>query len=85
MTRVRFFEGQLLTARDLEAEQTYQMEKRRLHNRMLHGVGVVDGLAVSVEDLPSAPAIVSPGLALDSRILGSDTLLAMDRGARRDH
>jgi hypothetical protein len=65
MTRVQFFEGQLLTASDLEAEQTYQMEKRRLHNRMLHGVGVVDGLAVSVEDLPSAAAIVSPGLALD--------------------
>ncbi len=42
------------------------MEKRRLHNRMLHGVGVADGLAVSMDGSGTA-ALISPGLALDPR------------------
>ena len=52
----------MLSARDFETEQTYQREKRRLHNRLLHGPGVVTGLGVSVD----GPAVaVSPGFALD--------------------
>jgi hypothetical protein len=65
MERVRFFDGQLLTAQDFQAEQEYQMESRRLHNRMLHGVGVAAGLAVSVDDGTGAVVLVSPGFALD--------------------
>jgi hypothetical protein len=65
MKRLRFFDGQLLTAKDFQAEQDYQIEKRRLHNRFLHGSGVVDGLAVSIEDGPGGAVLVSPGLALD--------------------
>src|SRR5438132_14288438 len=65
MERVRFFDGQFLTAKDFQAEQDYHIEKRRFHNRMLHGVGVVDGLAVSVDEGPGAVVLVSPGFALD--------------------
>jgi len=71
MERVRFFDGQLLTAAEFEAEQRYHLEKRRLHNRMLHGFGVVDGLGVSVAD---GTVIVSPGFALDRR--GNEIIVA---------
>lgn len=74
MTRVRFFDGQLLSARDLEAEQTYQIEKRRLHNRMLHGAGIVEGLGVSVENGAAEPVLVAPGFALDRN--GNEILVA---------
>ena len=66
MKRPRFFDGELLTAKDLQVEQDYQIEKRRLHNRMLHGLGVVSELAVSVDDGPSVAVCVSPGFALDA-------------------
>jgi hypothetical protein len=65
MERLRFFDGQFLTANDFQAEQEYHIEKRRFHNRMLHGVGVVEGLAVSVDGGPGAVVVVSPGLAID--------------------
>ena len=74
MERVRFFDGQLLTATDFEAEQRYHLEKRRLHNRMLHGFGVVDGLGVSVADGTDAAVVVSPGFALDRR--GNEIIVA---------
>jgi len=73
MQRVRFFDGQLLTAKDFQAEQKYHIEKRQLHNRMLHGSGVVSGLAVSVEDAPGAAVLVSPGLAIDR--IGNEILV----------
>ena len=62
--RVRYFSGMLLTAEDFETDQTYHRYKRMLHNRYLHGAGVVWGLEVSVS---GAGAItVEPGLAVDS-------------------
>lgn len=64
-TRVRFFAGQLLTAADFEAEETYHREMRRLHNRSLHGVGIVEGLQVSAGDSQNGGVVVSPGFALD--------------------
>jgi len=61
-TRLRFFDGQILSAGDFETEQAYHLEKRRLHNRFVHGPGVVTGLEISVD----GPSItVSPGFALD--------------------
>ncbi len=65
--RPNYFEGKLLTAADFRAEQEYQNQKRWLHNRMLHGYGVVAGLEVLIEENENAGAeiIVSPGLALD--------------------
>jgi hypothetical protein len=69
-TRVRFFAGQMLSAKDFETEQAYQLEKRRLHNRLLHGPGVVSGLEVSLD---GTSVVVSPGFALDR--LGNELLV----------
>jgi hypothetical protein len=46
--RLRYFYGQMLHARDLQMEQAYSREKLKLHNRCLHGWGVVCGLDVSL-------------------------------------
>jgi hypothetical protein len=62
MKRVRYFNGQVLSAEDLEAEQRYFREKSRRHNRHLHGSGVVFGLDVSIA---GQKVEVSPGFALD--------------------
>ena len=65
-TRVHFFHGKLLTADDFRDEQDYLSEKRRLHNRLCHGIGVVSGLGISLAS-GTSPAVVTvaPGLALD--------------------
>ena len=44
--RVKYFYGQLLGVREFQSEQAYFFEKHRLHNRYLHGYGVVCGLEV---------------------------------------
>jgi hypothetical protein len=44
--RLGYFYGQLLGVDDFRTEQRYFMEKRKLHNRCLHGWGVVCGLDV---------------------------------------
>jgi hypothetical protein len=62
--RPRFFAGKLLTAEDLDREQRYHMEKRRLLNRMLQGTGVVSGLEVVPHDADAVT--VGPGFALDA-------------------
>src|SRR6476659_2768020 len=59
--RVNFFEGLLLTAADLAAEQEYHRGMRYLHNR-LHGYGTVSGLEVAVT---RGRVRVSPGLGID--------------------
>ena len=71
--RVRFFDGQRLTTADFETEQNYHISKRRLHNRMLHGFGVVTGLGVSIADAQPDAVMVSPGIALDR--LGNEILV----------
>ena len=48
MKRVRYFDGMLLSTADFQAEQQYLREKRKMHNRCLHGFGVVCGLDVSM-------------------------------------
>jgi hypothetical protein len=68
--RVRFFSGQILSAQDFQVEQQYQLEKRRLLNRYLHGSGIVAGLHVTLE---SDTVIVSPGFALDP--LGNEIVI----------
>jgi hypothetical protein len=67
LTRTRFFTGKLLTADDFEQEQSYHLTKHRRHNRLMHGVGIVRGLGVSLEPRVSGgdPTImVSPGVAI---------------------
>lgn len=46
LCRPRFFAGQLLTDEDLRRLDHYIVAKGRLHNRYLHGTGVVCGLEV---------------------------------------
>jgi hypothetical protein len=60
--RLRFFNGRLLTAGDFALEQNYLRGKRQLHNRALHGFGIVSGLRVTIE---SGQVVVTAGLALD--------------------
>src|SRR5215472_11061282 len=46
LERVRYFPRQLITADDMRAEQAFILNKRRRHNRFLHGWGVVCGCQV---------------------------------------
>lgn len=65
--RPNYFNGKLMTADDFQAEQDYQRDMRWLHNRMLHGYGIVVGLEVGMEEAANGATqiTVSPGYALD--------------------
>jgi hypothetical protein len=66
LRRPRYFAGQLLDASDLDAEQDYVLARLGRLNRLLHGIGIVDGLGVAVETGADAPQVViEPGLAFD--------------------
>jgi hypothetical protein len=66
LKRVRYVDGQLLSAEDLRAEQDYHRERARRHNRLAHGAGVVHGLEVTVVPGANGPGVrVSPGFAID--------------------
>jgi hypothetical protein len=62
LKRPNFFSGKLIAPADFELEQRYFREKLKLHNRSLHGFGIVSGLTVTVD---SGHVVVEPGLALD--------------------
>jgi hypothetical protein len=64
---MRYFNGRYLNARDFRDEQRYHVSRRALHNRLLHGWGVVCGLQV-VHHRPECAdrfVIVKPGIAID--------------------
>lgn len=63
LERNRYFYGKLLTVRDLEMEQRYMNNKRRLINRTVTGAGVVCGLGVTASD--DATLMLESGMALD--------------------
>jgi hypothetical protein len=65
LERPRFFCGQLLTDKDLDAAQRYVIEKNRLHNRYLVGTGVACGLAVRCDPCCDGSVIIEPGYAID--------------------
>jgi hypothetical protein len=68
LKRNRYFFGRILSAEDFETEQRYFINRQKLHNRFLHGYGVVTGLQVTPSNDGSSPAvIVSPGYALDAQ------------------
>ena len=71
LQRVNYFSGQMLGADDFKTEQNYFIEIHRLHNRRMHGWGVVNGLKVSVDK--SKVVHVSPGVAIDCA--GNELLL----------
>ncbi len=62
--RVRYFDGQFLQDQDFVDEQDYQLDREHRHNRLLHGPGITEGLAVT----SAAPnqVTVAPGTAIDS-------------------
>lgn len=64
LCRPRFFAGQLLTDEDLNRLDAYIRGKQRLHNRSLHGWGVVNGLDVRCEPCEHGGVVVTPGHAL---------------------
>lgn len=71
-TRPRFFAGQLLTETELTALTSYAVDKQKLHNRYLHGYGVVCGLQVECDGC-SPGVLVRPGYAIDH--CGADIVL----------
>jgi hypothetical protein len=85
MKRPHYFEGQLLTTQDFQAEQSYFQGKGRQHQRYLHGYGVVCGLRVVPAGVEKPRAVmVEPGLALDSwgREIVVSQAMECDLGAR---
>ncbi len=83
--RLRYFFGQRLGVVDLTDEQSYHVGKRRLHNRSLHGSGVVCGLRAerfiwpqgSPADTPTTVLRVSHGIAVDA--CGRDIVVGSDQ------
>jgi hypothetical protein len=69
----KYATGALLSAEDLSSEQAFVRAKMRLHNRHLHGWGVVCGLKVVCDDCEGSVRIL-PGYALDP--CGNDIVLA---------
>jgi hypothetical protein len=64
LCRPRFFAGQLLSEEDLNRLDCYITEKHKLHNRYLHGWGVVCGLDVRCHSCDDHFVTVSSGYAL---------------------
>lgn len=52
LIRTHYFHGQLLDAHDFATEQAYHRERLNLHQRCLHGYGVVCGLLVEPHPPP---------------------------------
>ena len=68
LERMRYFTGRFMTARDFRDEQAYHLTHRLLHNRMLHGWGVICGLHVHAHPSPDCRqdhVRVSAGMAVD--------------------
>ena len=63
--RVRFFNGQLLTADDFDLQTDYFRKRHKQHNVYLHGDGVIRGLRVRAADPAGWQVIVEKGAAVD--------------------
>ncbi len=75
LCRPRFFDGQLLSADDLTRLERYIIGKNRLHNRYLHGWGVVCGLEVVCDPCKDTVTVRS-GYALSP--CGDDIVVCKD-------
>jgi hypothetical protein len=75
LCRPRFFAGQLLTEEDLNRLENYIIEKNKLHNRYLHGWGVVCGLEVVCNPCHNLVTVKS-GYALSP--CGEDVIVCND-------
>src|SRR5258707_11242079 len=66
--RNRYFTGKYMAARDFQNEQDYFLSRHRLHNRLLHGWGIVCGLKVTPHPNPDCAnrwVVIHPGIAID--------------------
>ena len=63
LKRLRYFNGQVLTAADLRDEQEYLLARLRRRNRFMRGWGIVTGLTVKIDG--GTTVVVQPGLAVD--------------------
>src|SRR5262249_25020509 len=75
--RINFFKGFLTTEKDWNEAESYHVEKRKLHNRLLHAPGVVQGyqgeLRVVARARGDLSVEVQPGYAIDGE--GNDLIL----------
>jgi len=71
--RVHYFNGQFLVADDFSVEQTYHIDMLKMHNKDIHGWGVVKGFKVSVKDNKIQ---VTQGMAIDDQ--GRQIILKTD-------
>lgn len=69
--RINFFEGFFTTDEDWNAAEAYHLEKRRLHNKIMHQPGIVPivsgGLKVGSRGKGDLSFEVAPGYAVDGR------------------
>jgi len=75
--RINFFKGFLTTEKDWNDAERYHIDKRRLHNRMLHSPGIVYGyqgdLRVTARARGDLAVEVQPGYAIDG--MGNDLMI----------
>ncbi|HEY5950075.1 MAG TPA: hypothetical protein VIV40_31485 [Kofleriaceae bacterium] len=75
--RINFFKGFLTTEKDWNDAERYHIDKRRLHNRMMHSPGIVYGFAgdlrVTARARGDLSVEVQPGYAIDG--LGNDLMI----------
>ena len=76
LCRPRFFPGQLLTDEALNRLDQYVVAKNKLHNRYLHGWGVVCGLEVTCD--PCSPSLVRVRSGYALAPCGEDIVLCRD-------
>jgi hypothetical protein len=79
LTRPAFFDGQALTAADLNAVQSYHRDLLWLHQRTMHSSGIASGLSVTGRKGDKSVTIV-PGYAIDlaGRSIILDTTKVLD-------
>ena len=75
--RVRYFEGRLLTASDLNDEQRYHRDKLKRALLALHGTGIVKGLDVTI-DGATAGSDVDVNISAGAAITPAGELLVID-------
>jgi hypothetical protein len=75
--RINFFKGFLTTEKDWNDAERYHIDKRRLHNRMLHSPGIVHGfsgeLKVTARARGDLSVEIQPGYAIDGQ--GNDLMI----------
>ncbi len=75
--RINFFKGFLTTEKDWNDAERYHIDKRRLHNRMMHSPGVILGyqgdLRVQARARGDLAVEVQPGYAVDG--MGNDLMI----------